>query len=235
MISEAVILAAGESKRMKKGTTDPKFLETPKPLLEINGKSLIAMKIDELLHAGFEVTVIVNKKDKELFMQKLKNYNINYAIQGDDKGTAAALYAAKDFIKDKLFLVLMGDDIFDLSLEEIKKCDYPTVFGYEVDDASNYGLIITNEKGEIEDILEKQVSGKGLVNSGIYVMPREFFDIYKDLKVEENGEKYLTGTIKALRRKNLKFKVKKLSFWFGVNTPENFKRAESILKKAGKI
>lgn len=234
MIKEAVILAAGEGKRMKKGTTDPKFLNTPKPLLEINGKSMVSIKIEELLHAGFKVTIVVSQKDKELFMQKLKNYNITYCVQGTDKGTAAAVFATKDVIKDKLFLVLMGDDIFSLDLEEIKKCDYPAVFCYEVEDVSNYGLIVTNNKGEIEDILEKKGSGKGLVNSGIYIMPKEFFDVYEEIPTEENGEKYLTNVIKTLRKRNIKFRIKKLDFWFGVNTPEQFKQAESLLRNGGK-
>ncbi|MCL4400598.1 nucleotidyltransferase family protein [Candidatus Parvarchaeota archaeon] len=227
MIREAVILAAGEGKRMKTGTKEPTILNTPKPLLEIGGKPIISRKIEKLLSAGFKVIVVVNHKNKNIFAEKLKNFPVEYCLQGSDSGTAAALFAAKDAINEDLFLVLMGDDISDIDLERLKASESPIVFGFEVEDVSTYGFIVANETGDITEILEKQKTGRGLANTGIYIMPKSFFDIYTEIKPDpKNGERYLTAAIKPLISRGIKFHVEKIPFWFGINTPEQLKEAE---------
>jgi NDP-sugar pyrophosphorylase family protein len=231
MVKEAVILAAGAGKRMKNGTSDQIILSTPKPLLKINGKPIISRKIEELIDAGFEVFVIVDRRDLKKFKRELDNYKVKFIIQGEERGTAAALFAAKGMIKSPFFLVMMGDDISNLNVRELLDDNQPAVFGFEIADVSGYGVLISNNLGEVTDIVEKQRNGKGLANTGIYVMPREFFDVYKEIPIDEkSGEKFLTYAVKLLREKGFKFKVKKISFWFGINTPEQLKEAESYIK-----
>lgn len=236
MVSEAVILAAGEGKRMKTGTNDYNLINTPKPLLEVGGKPIIAWKIEKLLSAGFRVILVINKTNREVFLEKLTDYPIEYCLQGEDTGTAAGLFAAKDAVKEHLFLVIMGDDLSILDIDEIKTSRTPTVFGFNVEDVSTYGFIVTNEKNEVTEIIEKQKTGKGLANTGIYVMPSEFFDIYPRIpKNEKNGEKYLTSAIKLLREKGIIFKIKTVSFWFGINTPQQLKEASDLLQESKRL
>jgi bifunctional UDP-N-acetylglucosamine pyrophosphorylase/glucosamine-1-phosphate N-acetyltransferase len=230
MVREAVILAGGESKRMKRGMTDPVLINTPKPLLEINGKSIIARKIEKLLEADFSVNIIISEKDKPIFEERLKDYPVTYSVQGQEKGTAAALYAAKDWVKDDLFLVEMGDDLYNFDVKSLRDYKTPVVFGFEVDDVSSYGLLITNDDGDVTDILEKQGSGRGLANTGMYVMHKDFFDVYNDIPSDEkSGERFLTHAVKILRGRNINFKVKKIDFWFGVNTPEQLRQADLLI------
>ena len=235
MVKEVVILAAGEGKRMKRNTIDQALLTTPKPLLEINGKSIIARKIETFLKAGFRIIIVVNQSDKKMFIEKLNKYPIVYCTQGNEKGTAAALVSAKDAVKDDFFLVIMGDDLYDLDLEYLKHCNAPIVFGFEVADVSNYGVLVMDKDENVIDILEKQKSGRGMANTGSYIMPKEFFDVYSSIPADEkSGERFLTHIVKILDKKGFKFKEKKLKFWFGINTPEQFKAAESILDESEK-
>lgn len=229
MIEQAVVLAAGEGKRMKKNTTDPVLLHTPKPLLKVKGISLIENKIMPLIVKGVEVIVVINKKDDQIFREALKRYNVKFVYQGNDKGTAAALYSCKDLIKSNLFLVLMGDDIIEYNVDSVLNINEPSIFAAKVEDLSNYGAIITNEQNEVIDILEKRKSGEGLANTGVYVMPKEFFDIYNEIPIDEkSGEKFLTEAILILRKRGIKFKVKTIDRWIGINTPEELKKAEEI-------
>ncbi len=230
VIREAVILAGGESNRMKQNTYDPVLLNTPKPLLEINGKPIISRKIEKLLEAGFKVSVVVSEKHKDLFEQKLGSYPITYAIQGLEKGTAAALYAAKDIIEDDLFLVQMADDLYEFDAEALRNFNTPTVFGFEVDDVSSYGLLVTDKEGRVTDIIEKQGKGRGMANTGMYIMHRGFFDIYGDIIIDKNsGERFLTHAVKLLQEKGVDFTAQKIDFWFGINTPKQLEQAGSLI------
>jgi glucose-1-phosphate thymidylyltransferase len=230
MIRQAVILAAGEGKRMKK-VNDPKLLATPKPLLEVKGKPIIVHLIEKLKKYGLEIAVVISPKNEEIFREKLKSYDVKFYYQEEPLGTAHALFCAKGFVKDELFLVFMGDDLIEFEIEEIVKCEEPTVFGFEVKDVSQYGCILM-EGDECLDILEKRKSGKGLANTGMYVMHKKFFEIYDKIPLDKNkGEYYLTHAIRLLREKGIKFKVKKVKFWFGINTPEQLKKANELLEK----
>ncbi len=236
MIKEAVILAAGEGKRMKKSSNDPYILNTPKPLLKVGGKTIVGRKVEKLSKAGFKVIVVVDKNNLEHFKKELADHNVEYALQGDERGTAAALFAAEKSIHDNLFLVMMGDDVSKLVPEEIKEYDKPTVFGFEIDDVSGYGVVDLNERGEATRIVEKQRSGRGLANTAIYVMPKLFFDVYKDIpKDEKSGEKFLTNAIEVLSGRNLKFEARKIDFWFGINTPEQLKKAQDLFSSGGAL
>lgn len=234
MVREAVILSAGEGKRMRRDTEDPVFLDTPKPLLNVKGRPIITRNIEKLAEAGFRTTLVVNERDKGRFVEELSAYKLEYCTQ-QDKGTAGALFAAKDTIKDDSFLVLMGDDISDIDARKLIDLDQPAVFGFEVEDLSSYGALILGENGEVVDILEKQKSGRGLANTGIYIMPKAFFDVYNDIPVDEkSGERFLTHAIRLLREKGFRFKALKLGFWFGINTPGQLKEAEGLLDKMDK-
>ena len=67
MIKQAVILAAGEGKRMKRSATEETIINTPKPLIEINGLPIIEHTIKKLNYMGLDIAVVINKKDEDIF------------------------------------------------------------------------------------------------------------------------------------------------------------------------
>lgn len=225
MIKQAVILAAGRGSRMKENTSDHKLKTIPKPLLDINGKPMIEEKIKKLVDNGIEICLVINPDHKEIFNEKLKNYDIKYRYQLEPLGTANALYAAKDFVREELFLLLMGDDIADYDAQ-ILDTNEPAVFGFEVEDVSGYGMIVTDDEGYVEDILEKQRSGEGIVNTGVYIMSSKFFDYYNEIEAIAKGpEIVLTDAPEVLLEHGVRFKLLMLERWHGINTPHDLKRA----------
>src|SRR3989344_5647036 len=76
---QVIILAAGESKRLKELTP-----EKPKFFLEINNKKIIEYHFDALSERGFkEATLVVGFKKElvmETFRDKYKNINIDYVV-----------------------------------------------------------------------------------------------------------------------------------------------------------
>lgn len=124
---KTVILCAGCGDRMK-----PLTLNTPKPLLEIKGKSILFYIFQSLPDEIDEVYLVIKEKHKKLFEDFLTKENINKKVnilfQNEEKrGTYFALLTAKDYLKeDDKFLVLNGDDIFlKEDLEKLIKLNTP--------------------------------------------------------------------------------------------------------------
>lgn len=231
MIAQAVILAAGNGTRMSKNAANPEMTSTPKPLLEVNGHPMIEHKIRTLVRNGVDVCVVINPKFEGQFRQKLGQYDITYCYQPVPLGTAHAVYCARDFVKSELFFVMMGDDVIEYDVREALRVSVPVIFGLRVDDVKGFGSIEVGKNGIVQDILENQRSGKGMVNTGVYIMPKWFFDYYGEMEKNPNGEVGLNVVPKTLAKHGITFKLKELSRWFGVNTPSDLVKAKEQSKE----
>ena len=94
---KAVILAAGEGKRLRP------FTETmPKVMLPVANKPILEYIIDAAKKSGIDEIIIVVGYKKEVIMDYFKNYEdmkITYVVQNKQLGTAHALLKAKKHIK----------------------------------------------------------------------------------------------------------------------------------------
>jgi phosphoenolpyruvate phosphomutase len=99
----AIVLAASQ------GSLGELTKETPKTLLEVNGKSLLATQVDEFNHMGIKDVTVVRGFKKE----KVKLTNIKTIDNDDFIGTKElySLYLAKDQIKENT-IISYGDIIF---------------------------------------------------------------------------------------------------------------------------
>ena len=229
MIKQAVVLAAGKGERMKRGSNDPLISSVPKPLLEVNGVAIIRRIIESLSSDNISVAIVINPVDEKIFNEKLKGLKFQYCYQSLPKGTADALYAARDFINTEMFGVFMGDDIFDYRDLNLKGIKEPTIFTYQHYDCRNFGVIESDSEGYVRRILEKEHVGKGLVNAGIYVMPRQFFKIFPEITiVPVSNEYYLTDSIPILYDAGYKMHTKTINKWKGINFPIDIAYANEI-------
>ena len=124
----------------------------------------------------------------------------------------------------------MGDDIYIDNFDEILKINKPTIFGFEVEDVSNFGAIIS-ENGKFVKIAEKELKGRGLANTGLYIMHRKFFEIFDKIPLSANGEYYLTEAPKILKDLGIEFEVRKIKYWFPVNNYQELLEAEKKLRE----
>lgn len=121
----AMILAAGRGERMR-----PLTDHTPKPLLQVGGKSLIVWHLEHLAKAGFEEIVINHAHLGEQIENALGNgaqwgVSIQYSPEKvaleTAGGIANALHLlAKDGYESKPFLVVNGDTYSEIDFAPLK-------------------------------------------------------------------------------------------------------------------
>ncbi|WP_026160615.1 N-acetylmuramate alpha-1-phosphate uridylyltransferase MurU [Teredinibacter turnerae] len=119
MIRRAMILAAGEGRRML-----PLTLTTPKPLLEVAGKSLIEWHLVKLAKAGIQEVVINIAYLAEQIENHLGNgerygLRIEYSREPHPLETGGALNAAMPLLGEEPFLLVNGDVWSDVRFEPL--------------------------------------------------------------------------------------------------------------------
>lgn len=223
---QVVILASGKGKRMGDLTKS-----THKSMLKIKGKPILEHKLNSLPKEITEIVFVIGYKGEfimEYFKRNFGGRKITYVFQRNLNGTGGAIHLAKNVLEDK-FLVMMGDDLYHKKdIKKILKHDL-AVLGYEVEDPSQFGIIKTNNRGHLVNIVEKpKKSESRLANIGLYMLNKNFFTY--DLISVGGGELGLPQTLCSMTDKH-KIKIEKASHWFPIGNPNDLKKAEEIIHK----
>jgi len=106
---QAVILAAGRSTR-----TYPLTSSRPKPLIPIWDRPLLEHQLAQLDGIAQEAILVVGYRREQIeahLGSEHRGIKIRYVEQVTQRGTADAVLAARDFVRDRL-LILNGDDFY---------------------------------------------------------------------------------------------------------------------------
>lgn len=210
---QAVILAAGKSSRFWP------LNQKHKCLFKIMGKPLLCYTLESLKNVGVKEIIIVQgiKKDIEGEMKKylFSGLKIGYAIQKTPSGTGDALFAAKDYLKEK-FLVLNGDDFY--GSESIKKCltKFPAILVKKTQNPLDFAVVLS-KRNFIEKIIEKPKKPlSNLINMGCYFIPKTI--LREKIKKSSRGEYEIVDYINCLAKKTKVFFIQGRN-WFPLNYP----------------
>ena len=117
----AIILAAGLGSRLK-----PLTKEVPKPLVKVNGLSLIERQIYLLKEAGIcEIIIVIGyMSDKFKFLEKKYNVKLIYNNKYKEYNNIYSLYLAQDYLNNTY--ILEGDVYLtkNLFIENLKHSTY---------------------------------------------------------------------------------------------------------------
>lgn len=236
----ALILAAGEGKRMKS--------ETSKVLHKVCGKEMVNHVIDIMRNAGFEDVNVIVGRSKEQVMDKTSSRNVSYSVQEEQLGTGHAVLCAKDFLQDKegTVAIFTGDAplVREETVKEMLKSHEEggysaTLLTSVIENPSGYGRI-QRSGNDVEKIIEhKDCSEEELklkeINAGMYLFDaKELQEALLLLKNDNaQGEYYLTDVIEIMKGKNLKVGAVITEFdeTRGVNSRAQLAEAEAILRK----
>lgn len=119
-VKRAIIMAAGFGNRMK-----PVTLNTPKPLIKVNGKRMIDTIIDGLHKNGIDEIYLVVGYLSEKFQELLEKYpKLNFIKNPyyDTCNNISSLYVARNFISNAIILdgdqIIYNDEILNPNFEK---------------------------------------------------------------------------------------------------------------------
>ena len=206
---KVIILSSGKGTRMM-----PLTENTPKPMLEINGQSLLQNKIDLCKAADLtEINInVAYKKNVIIDFIKASQENINIFDEGDEPlGTAQGIRnISKDF--DDNFIVINSDIWTDYELKKLKDTDLNENLAHII-------LIKTPSylKGDF-DVNDNKISvGTDYVFSGIGKYDKNLFENHKD--------KELGDILRA--EEKIAFSIYD-GVWMDIGTPERLEQIRQL-------
>lgn len=204
-VRRAIFLAAGFGSRMV-----PITLNTPKPMVKVNGKRIIETLLDAVVEAGIPEIIIVTGYLSEQFELLLKKYpNIKFVY--NDKYNEANNISSAYLVRDKFAnSYVLESDLILYNKDLIRKYEYQSNFlGKYVDVTDDWCLetkngIITKEK----------VGGYNCYQMlGIsYYSEKDSYQMEKDLEMVYNSpggkEKYWEQVFLDICKKNYQIAVR---------------------------
>jgi len=193
---QAVILAAGEGKRLR-----PLTKNRPKALIPVANSPIIDYSIRALVATGIREIIVVVGYRKEHVIRYLNRceFPIQVVEQKNQLGTGDALKCAEPLVRED-FLVLPGDNYIDAaSLAKIKD-EKNAVLVQDHPYPSNFGVVIT-KKGEVTEIIEKPEHAPSFtVSTGIFSLSKDFFTVLKGTELTDAVNEMIArgGHLKAV-------------------------------------
>ena len=240
---KAVILAAGMGTRLGELTKD-----TPKSLLEINGRTLLERSLRNISANGIKEVIIVvgfmGDKIQEKIGNQFEGMNITYvqSKKYDSTGSMHSLYQIKDELSANEGIIVLESDLL------YEKKAIKTLIESSKKDAILVGpllnsgddvFICSNEKGHITNLgkkisLEEQQNATGAL-VGISKYSSDFLSLLFN-KAEshfENGEDnyhYEEAVMKASNEENPIHAVSDLDLhWTEIDNEEDLERARTVV------
>lgn len=174
MIDEAIILAGGLGTRLGVLTEN-----TPKPMIEVNGKPFLEHLLIYLEKQGIRRVIMsvgyLSEKITSFFGSRYGALTLKYSIEEEPLGTGGAIWLSKEMIVGEKVLILNGDSYLDV--------DLLSMYNFHIDSNSeitlalknqrnieSFGMVTVAENGRIKSFCEKQNSGQGTINCGVYLV-----------------------------------------------------------------
>ncbi|MSR87823.1 MAG: nucleotidyltransferase family protein [Candidatus Zambryskibacteria bacterium] len=224
---KVIILAAGEGTRLH-----PLTLTTPKPLIDIAGKTIVERIFSSLPDEIKEVIMVVGhlkEKIQTYLGDNFQDRKVIYAEQRERKGTFGALESAKDLIGvGERFMVLNGDDLHSKDeLEKFLKTS-ERAFGVQKMVMPNYYSVVV--EGEnisgFRSQTETEKKEGTLVATGVYILDSEIFK--HPGVVVFGGELGLPQTILA-QKNDFPLTAITTSNWLTINYLSDIEKVEALL------
>lgn len=191
---KGIILSGGTGSRLYPLTTT-----VNKQLLPVYDKPMIYYPLCTLLSCGITDFCIISSPEFLPHYEKLFGdgsqfgLKITYRIQYKPKGIAESLIIAEDFIRNDNVALILGDNIFH-GVPRIKtSLNGAVIFGYEVNNPQEYGVIEFDKDDTIVGIEEKPTHPKSnYAIPGLYFYDKNVVEYAKTLKPSARGELEIT-------------------------------------------
>ncbi|MFY0683069.1 MAG: NTP transferase domain-containing protein [Balneola sp.] len=231
---KGIILAGGTGSRLY-----PLTKVTNKHLLPIGDKPMIFHPIDKLTEVGIEEILIVTGTDHMGDVVNLlgsgKDFGcrFTYKVQDEAGGIAQALGLAENFAGNESVVVILGDNIFENSLQKAVDNYEGTgaqILIQEVKDPERYG-VAELEGEKVVSIEEKPSNPKSnYAVTGIYFYDSSVFECIKTLKPSGRGELEITDVNNFYIKKEQMISSLLEGWWTDAGTLESYRHANKLVQ-----
>lgn len=200
---KAIIPCAGRGKRLH-----PLTFTNAKPVIPIANKPLVLYAIEAIKHVGItEIGLVVgdNGNDLKSVLGDGSAYGVKleYIYQENPLGIAHTIKVSQDFLGDDSFLMYLGDNLLQDTLEgpvkrfKENKCNGVIVLS-ETEKPELFGIAIIENDRVVKLIEKPKNSPSNLAAIGIYVFDASIHDIIKNQKPSGRGELEITDAIQGM-------------------------------------
>lgn len=226
-VTEAIILAGGKGTRLRSVISD-----VPKPMAKIQDVPFLEILIENfhakgirhfILSVGYMADTIL-----EYFKDKYPSLDISFSLENKPLGTGGATRRAFEHVRGQFALVLNGDSLFDVQIEELNHFgsdDLPIIFGRHVNDVSRYGHFMYEGK-EIHNYKEKEGCGPGYINGGVYVLGKDTLRSFPADQYFSIESDYFS----KFSKKNSATLISSDDYFIDIGLPESYRKAQEELK-----
>jgi len=234
-MNNAIILAAGQGKRMKS--------QTSKVLHKVGNKYLLQHVVDVAKNHVEKMNIIVGHNSQSV-KSAITESKINWVLQEKQLGTGHAVKQAIPFIEENSICLVLYADVPLLqskTIEELLKKARTNGFSLlsvVLNDPFGYGRIIRDTNGLIKSIVEqKDASETDLkikeINTGIMALKGSLLKKYlNELKTNNaQGEFYLTDIVEIAVKDNVNiasFICESADEVMGINDKKQLSQAERL-------
>jgi len=202
-VIKGLILAAGRGTRLR-----PLTDRRPKPLVPIAGRPILQYNIENLRDAGIDDIVIVVNPDSD----EVERYfgdgsrigvRLTYVAQHELRGTAHAVYQARDAIGDSPFILVFGDNMTGYRLRHLaaslEKYSGGSVLAVCAGGDHRKHAVVCVDGDRVCLIEERPEIPRGPYTcAGMYAFTPSIFPAIEKIQPVANGEYYLPHAIQEL-------------------------------------
>jgi mannose-1-phosphate guanylyltransferase len=223
----AVVLVGGFGTRLR-----PLTNTTPKPLLPVGHRPILAWVLDNLARAGITEAVLSLGFRPDAFTAaypdgRCGDVRLVYAVEPEPLDTAGAIrFAALSAGIDDTFVVVNGDVLTDLDVAALvhfhrQHAAEGTIHLTPVDDPSAFGVVPTDGDGLVLAFIEKPAPGEAptnFINGGTYVLEPAVVDrIAADRRVSIER-----STFPAMVADRVLFAMATDDYWLDAGQPQQY-------------
>jgi glucose-1-phosphate thymidylyltransferase len=239
MKMKAIIPVAGLGSRLR-----PHTHTQPKSLIPVAGKPILAHIVDDLIEQGFkEFIFIIGYLGDKIEKYITKNYpNITpfFVVQTKGKGTAHAIWLAKDLLdNDDLLFIVLGDTIYKADLSDILKNEFTSLGVKKVDDPRQFGVAELADDGWVKKLVEKpSIPKSNLALIGIYKIGNTALFINSlnyviENEIKSHDEYHLTDVLMEMYKSGERISTFSVESWFDCGKKDILLETNAILLKLG--